>query len=73
QHPAHAAFNPGEAVGLGYEDLKVIELRDFLRRAAQGKHGDGDADVDGFPRALAAAQVIDAILRSCDSGRWEEV
>ena len=75
QHPAHAAFNPGEAVGLGYEDLKVIELRDFLRRAAQGKHGDGDgdADADGFPRALAAAQVIDAILRSCDSGRWEEV
>ncbi|MDD9850767.1 MAG: hypothetical protein OXU94_03250 [Gammaproteobacteria bacterium] len=62
-------------MGLGYEDLKVIELRDFLRRAAQGKHGDGDgdADADGFPRALAAAQVIDAILRSCDSGRWEEV
>ena len=89
QHPAHAAFNPGEAVGLGYEDLKVIELRDFLRRAAAGKnrHGDnagadrgagdgvghGYADADGFPRALAAAQVIDAILRSCDSGRWEEV
>lgn len=69
-HPNHAAFNPGEAVGLGYEDLKVIELRDFLCRAAAGNGRGAD---DGFARALAAAQVIDAVLRSCDSGRWEAV
>jgi len=80
-HPRHAAFNPGEAVGLGYEDLKVIELRDFLSRIAAARAGENDAaragenDAagDGFPRALAAAQVIDAILRACDSGRWESV
>lgn len=68
QHPAHGRFNPGEAVGIGYEDLKVIELRDFLRRAARNDTAD-----PGFTRALAAAQVVDAVLRSCDSGGWEEV
>ena len=30
-HPNHAHFNPGQAIGLSYYDLKVIEAYQFLQ------------------------------------------
>ena len=66
--PFHANFNPGPAVGLGYDDLKVIEAHEFLRSIATGKQGE-----PGFAEALAVAQVQRAVKRSWESRTWEEV
>ncbi len=68
EHPFHHNFNPGPAVGLGYNDLKVIEAHQFLKGVADGKQG-----TPGFAEALAVAEFQDAVMRSWDSGRWEEV
>ena len=35
-YPYHARFNPGDAIGLGYEDLKVLEAHNFLMSIAEG-------------------------------------
>ncbi|MBI4552754.1 MAG: Gfo/Idh/MocA family oxidoreductase [Candidatus Latescibacteria bacterium] len=67
-HPFHAHFNPGPAVGLGYDDLKVIEAYQFLQSIANGRQGE-----PGFAEALAVANVLAAIERSWDTQRWEEV
>ena len=34
-HPFHRHFNPGPGVGLGYDDLKVIEAHIFLTSIAE--------------------------------------
>jgi predicted dehydrogenase len=67
-HPFHARFNPGPGVGLGYDDLKVIEAHQFLQTVASGEQGE-----PGFSEALAVAGVLSAIERSWDSGKWEDV
>jgi predicted dehydrogenase len=67
-HPYHRHFNPGWGVGLGYDDLKVIEAHEFLRSVEAGEQG-----APGFAEALAVARVQQAIMRSWDSGAWEAV
>ncbi len=67
-HPSHARFNPGPAVGLGYDDLKLIEASQFLRSISSGEQRE-----PGFTEALAVAQVQAAIIRSWERARWEEV
>lgn len=69
-YPEHGRFNPGDGIGLGYEDSKVIEAAEFLRAIAVGGK---EVTMNGLAQALAAARVGEAVLRSCDSGRWEEV
>ncbi len=66
--PFHGHFNPGPAIGLGYDDLKVIEAHQFLQSIAEGKQGE-----PGFGEALAVAQVQAAIQRSWESQAWEDV
>jgi predicted dehydrogenase len=68
QYPYHGNFNPGEGSGLGYEDLKVIEAYEWLKSVAEGKQAQ-----PGFSQALAVANVHAAMIRSWDSGHWEEV
>ncbi len=68
EHPFHGNFNPGPAVGLGYNDLKVIEAYHFLKSVVDGKQG-----TPGFSDALAVAEFQDAVQRSWESGCWEEV
>ena len=68
EHPFHANFNPGPAVGLGYEDLTTIELYQFMESIVLGKQGE-----PGFAQALAVAEVQDAIQRSWKSGSWEGI
>ena len=68
EHPSHARFNPGPAVGLGYDDLKVIETYHFLESISKGKQGE-----PGFAEALAVAQVQAAIIRSWERAGWEEI
>ena len=68
KYPFHGNFNPGDGSGLGYEDLKVIEARHFLKAVADGK-----ACAPNFQDALAVAEVHAAMIRSWSSGNWEDV
>ncbi|MGV9855694.1 Gfo/Idh/MocA family protein [Streptomyces sp. NPDC003442] len=64
-HGEYAAFQPGSANGMGYDDLKVIEAYHFLRSIAEGTaHG---ATLDD---AVHSATVLDAMTRSADLGTW---
>ncbi|NIR27195.1 MAG: hypothetical protein GWN77_09590 [Gammaproteobacteria bacterium] len=67
-HPFHDRFNPGPGLGIGYEDLKVIEAYQFLKSIVDGKQGQ-----PGFAEALAVAQAQTAIQRSWETERWETV
>lgn len=64
-HGRHAKFNPGDGNPIGLEDTKTIEAADFIRRIVAGK-----ADNSGFEQAHSAYKVIDAVLRSANSGTW---
>ena len=67
-HPFHRQFNPAWGLGLGYDDLKVIESHEFLASIAAGTQGE-----PGFPEAAAVARVQQAMMRSWQSRRWEAV
>jgi predicted dehydrogenase len=66
--PYHGRFVPGNANGIGFEDLVAIEDFEFCRSVAEGR-----AHSPGFEDALAAVSVQAALLRSCETGRWEDV
>ncbi len=68
QYPYHGNFVPGEGSGLGYEDLKVIEVYEFLQSVLNNR-----VHAPGFAEALAVAKVNAAMIRSWESGRWEAV
>lgn len=67
-HGDFARFQPGRGIPMGYADLKVIEGQVFMASVA-----DGGQREPGVQEALGAARVVDAIVRSCDSGEWEEL
>ena len=48
----HGHFNPGDGIGIGYEDLKTIEAHNFLLSIAEG-----GSVRPGFAEALAVANV----------------
>lgn len=66
--PHHGNIVPGGGNPIGYEDLKVIEALEFLKSVVSGTQG-----TVGFADALAAAEVEAAMVRSWDSGAWENV
>lgn len=68
KYPGHGRFNPGDGIGIGYEDLKVIEAHNFLMSVA-----DGVQRAPSFADALRLAQVQAAMMRSWESGGWEAV
>ena len=68
QHPDFARFQPGAGIGMGYDDLKVIEAARFLQSVADGRQRE-----PGVREMNAAARVIDAIEKSCATGVWEPV
>src|SRR5918994_995784 len=67
-HPDFARFQPGQGIPMGYDDLKVIEAYRFLQSVADGVQRE-----PGVREIAATARVLDAIARSFESGRWEEV
>jgi predicted dehydrogenase len=67
-HPEYAHFQPGPAIPMSYDDLKVIEAQLFLASVV-----DGHQREPGVREMLRAAKVVDAMARSSESGRWEEV
>ncbi|MFF4359234.1 Gfo/Idh/MocA family protein [Streptomyces sp. NPDC001604] len=59
------AFQPGAANAMGMDDLKVIEAHRFLHSIAEGKpHG------ATLPDAVHSAAVLEAMVRSVESGSW---
>ncbi|MFI2629351.1 Gfo/Idh/MocA family protein [Streptomyces collinus] len=67
-HGEFAAFQPGAANAMGYDDLKVIEAYRFLASVAEGSaHGATLTD------AVHSAAALDAMARSAQSGSWAEV
>jgi predicted dehydrogenase len=66
--PYHGRFAPGNANGIGFEDLIAIEDYEFCRSVAEGR-----PHSPSFEDALAVVSVQAALLASCDSGRWEDV
>ncbi|MAE60797.1 MAG: oxidoreductase [Planctomycetaceae bacterium] len=67
-HPGYARFNPGPAISMSYEDLKVIEAYQFANSIANRRQGQ-----PGFAEAVAVAEVQDAVARSWQTDRWEDV
>lgn len=67
EHPDFARFQPGAGIGMGYDDLKVIEAATFLQSIADGVRRE-----PGVREMAATARVLDAIVRSCESGSWEQ-
>lgn len=68
QYPYHGRFNPGEGSGIGYEDLKIIEAYNFLKSVKAGEQAE-----PGFTEILEVAKVHDAMIRSWESGTWQDV
>ncbi|GGN48280.1 oxidoreductase [Streptomyces albiflavescens] len=61
----YAAFQPGSANAMGYDDLKVIEAHHFLRSIADNTPY-GATLVD----AVHSAAALDAMSRSAERGTW---
>jgi predicted dehydrogenase len=64
----YAAFQPGAGNSMGYDDLKIIEARDFLAAIATGTPRGATLD-----DAVRAATVLDAVARSVQSSGWATV
>ena len=67
-HGAYAAFQPGSGIAMSFDDLKVIEARNFLCSIADGTpHGTTLTD------AVRSAATLDAMARSAETGTWVKV
>lgn len=61
-------FQPGPGPGIGFNDLKTIEASLFLRSVIEGRQLAPSA-ADGW----SASELVDASLRSAESGAWVDV
>jgi predicted dehydrogenase len=66
--PFYGRFQPGPANNMSYDDLKVIEMFHFLKSVADGEQGE-----PSFTSAYEFAKAHDAMMRSWESGAWEDV
>ncbi|GEN24415.1 myo-inositol 2-dehydrogenase [Halomonas cupida] len=65
EHPDYAAFSPAPGHGLGYNDQKIIEIRDLVEGIVSGHPLYPD-----FREAWRVNRMIDAIETSHAEGRW---
>ncbi|KLK95003.1 myo-inositol 2-dehydrogenase [Microvirga vignae] len=68
QHPPYDRFIPAPGHGLGFNDLKIIECRELIRRLAGEK-----AHLIEFEDGIRIERTVDAMARSAHEGRWIEV
>ena len=68
QHPAYGKLCPAPGHGLGFNELKVIELAELLNAIA-GK----PSQVVNFERGLSIEKVIHAFAQSSSTHAWIEV
>ncbi len=64
-HGDFAAFQPGSAIPLSYDDLKVMEANGFVKSIASGMQQGPTLD-----DAVRSAEALDAVSRSAESGQW---
>jgi len=64
-HPDYEAFCLGPGHGTGYQDQLIIEARDFLAAIEAG-----ESCWPTFRDALYTSEVIEAVHRSNETGRW---
>ena len=68
RHPFHGVFVPGDANSIGFEDMVAVQDHQFLTAVAEGRpHG------AGMEQALACVSVQAAMLKSWETGAWEDV
>ena len=63
-----ARFQPGPGISMGYDDLKVAEAERFLSSIADGRQR-----AASIHDIVSTMKVVEAMDRSCGSGRWEKV
>lgn len=68
RYPYHGHFVPGDANSIGFEDLVTIEDFAYLTSVAAGTRHN-----PSFEEALDYVSVQATWLRSCESGKWEDV
>ena len=66
--PEYARFQPSSGTGMGYDDLKVIEAKNFLVSATGGS-----AEGSNIADALASARVLSAAEESAGTGQWVRI
>lgn len=67
-HGDYVAFQPGAALAMSFDDLKVIEAAGFFAAIGDGQpHGPTVED------AVASARVLEAMTQSARTGRWTPV
>jgi predicted dehydrogenase len=64
----YGAFQPGAAISMGYDDLKVIEAYEFLRSIAEQRPFGTTID-----DAVRSAATLDAMARSAETRGWVRV
>lgn len=67
-HPDYEPFCQGPGHGTGYQDQIIIEAKDFLTAIEAG-----EALWPTFRDGLDVAEVVEAVFRSADQGRWVDV
>lgn len=66
--PHHGSLVPGGGNSIGFEEMKIIEMLEYLKSVAAGRNHRPD-----FEDALAVANVQSAMIRSWENGTWEDV
>ncbi|MGS4944954.1 Gfo/Idh/MocA family protein [Meridianimarinicoccus sp. RP-17] len=67
-HPPYGAFCPAPGHGLGFNDLKVIEVAELLNAV-----GGGPAVFPDFREAVAVQETVEAMQRSSAERSWMRV
>ncbi|MBZ6077838.1 Gfo/Idh/MocA family protein [Microvirga puerhi] len=68
QHPPYDKFIPAPGHGLGFNELKIIECRELMRRIAGEP-----AHIIDFETGIRIERTVDAIARSAHEGHWVDV
>ena len=64
-HPPYGNFVPGAGHGMGFNDLKVIEIHELMQLAAAGEAAGPD-----LAGAAHIGRVLDAVLASAEQRQW---
>jgi predicted dehydrogenase len=68
QHPPYGNFIPAPGHGLGFNDLKVIEVGELMKAVMENRSG--GPDLTGAARISA---IMEAALNSATTGCWQDV
>jgi len=69
QHEPYGRFIPAPGHGLGFNDLKIIECRELIRRMS----GDGEAHVIDFEKGYGLERTVHAMARSFREKCWVDI